>query len=145
MVIYVPAVALAKVSILIFYLRINPARSFRYQVFFVLFVTIGYMIAICLSLIFECHPIAKFWDPSVEGKCLHVQDLYLANGILNVVTDFLVLLVPIPMLVALHVSTRQKVVLGCVFATGSLCVLHFPLPSLFVPPLLHPQHNPVFI
>lgn len=123
-VIYVPAVALAKVSILIFYLRINPASSFRYQVFFVLFVTVGYMIAICLALIFECHPIPKFWDPFVEGKCVHVQDLYLANGILNVVTDFLVLLVPVPMLWALHVSSRQKFVLGGIFATGSLtCVL----------------------
>ena len=80
------------------------------------------MIAICLALIFECHPIPKFWDPFVEGKCVHVQDLYLANGILNVVTDFLVLLVPVPMLWALHVSSRQKFVLGGIFATGSLCV-----------------------
>ena len=48
--------------------------------------------------------------------------LYLANGILNVVADFLVLLVPIPMLVALHVSTRHKVILAGVFAIGSSCV-----------------------
>ena len=130
-VIYVPAVSLTKVSILIFYLRINPTSKYRYQVFFVLFFTIGSMIALCFALIFECHPIAKFWNPLVEGECVDVPGLYLANGILNVVADFLVLLVPIPMLVTLHVSTRHKVILAGVFATGSSCVgplLQPPLP-----------------
>ena len=121
-VIYVPAVSLTKVSILIFYLRINPTSKFRYQVFFVLFFTIGSLIALCFALIFECHPIAKFWDPLIEGKCVDVAGLYLANGILNVIADFLVLLVPIPMLVTLHVSTRHKVILAGVFAAGSSCV-----------------------
>ena len=90
------------------------------------------MIALCFALIFECHPIAKFWDPLIEGKCVDVPGLYLANGILNVVADFLVLLVPIPMLVTLHVSTRHKVILAAVFAMGSSCVGLLLQPSLSV-------------
>lgn len=118
-ILYVPAAGLAKVAILIFYLRINPDRKFRWAVFAVLFITIGFMVALCFSLIFECRPIAKFWNPLLQGTCVRVSNLYLANGILNVVADFLVLLVPIPMLVKLHVSYNQKFLIWSIFAAGS--------------------------
>ncbi|KAL8773044.1 MAG: hypothetical protein Q9209_002064 [Squamulea sp. 1 TL-2023] len=111
-IVYCPAVALAKVAILIFYLRLNPKNSFRYSVFAVLVLTVGYMIALCFAIFFQCRPVAKFWNPFLDGHCVHAYDLYLWNTILNVVTDFLVLLVPIPMLRKLQVGTRQKWVIG---------------------------------
>ncbi|KAI4236121.1 MAG: hypothetical protein L6R40_006246 [Gallowayella cf. fulva] len=119
-IVYCPAVALAKIAILIFYLRLNPNKSFRNSVFAVLILTVGYMIALCLAIFFQCRPVAKFWNPFLEGHCVHAYDLYLWNSILNVVTDFLVLLVPIPMLRKLQVGTRQKWVIGGLFGIGSL-------------------------
>ncbi|KAL8877571.1 MAG: hypothetical protein Q9198_004436 [Flavoplaca austrocitrina] len=119
-----PAVALPKVAILVFYLRVNPTQPFRYSVFAVLFITLGYMIALCLALFFQCQPIAKFWNPLLEGQCLNQEDLFLWNSILNVFADFLVLILPIPMLRKLQVGMRQKWIIGLLFGIGSLtCIV----------------------
>lgn len=119
-----PAVALPKVAILVFYLRLDPTQSFRYSVFAVLFITISYMIALCLALFFQCQPIAKFWNPLLEGQCLNSKDLFLWNSILNVFADFLVLILPIPMLRKLQMGMRQKWIIGLLFGVGSLtCIV----------------------
>lgn len=78
------------------------------------------MLALCLAIFFQCNPIAKLWNPFLEGSCVHAYDLYLWNTILNVVTDFLVLLVPIPMLRKLQIPKKQKWGLAGLFAIGSL-------------------------
>ena len=143
-IVYCPAVALAKVAILIFYLRLNPQKTFRYSVFAVLFITVGYMIALCFALFFQCRPVAKVWNPLLEGHCVNAKDLYLWNTILNVITDFLVILVPIPMLRTLQVGTRQKWVIGLLFGIGSLYVLQLSATLLDPPPLSFPFliHSP---
>ena len=121
--IYVPAVGLSKVAILIFYLRLNPARKFRIAVYTLLFIVWGWMTAIVLATIFQCQPINKLWQPLVPGQCDITGRLFLSNSILNVITDFFVLLIPIPMVIRLQVSTRQKWVVLGLFTVGSLCVL----------------------
>lgn len=78
------------------------------------------MTAIILATIFQCQPLNKLWQPLVDGKCPITGRLFLANSVLNVITDFFVLLVPIPMIVRLQVSTRQKMVVSSLFALGSL-------------------------
>ena len=118
-VIYVPATALPKVAILIHYLRIYPEKNFRIVVYTVLSVTVGYMIAICLVLIFRCHPLAKNWNPTLPGHCILLLP-YVWNGILNVMTDLMVILVPVPRLVAWKVTLRRKLVISVMLATGSL-------------------------
>lgn len=123
-VVYVPAVGLAKVAILLFYLRLNPDRGFRTAVYISLILTISYVIALSLAILFACQPVARFWNPFLEGHCLDARKLYLANAILNVIFDFVVLLVPVPMLRKLQVSTRQKLVIGALFSLGSVtCVV----------------------
>ena len=78
------------------------------------------MIAICLAFFFQCKPIAKLWNPFLEGTCLPSEELYLWNSILNVITDILVLLIPMPMMRALDIGIKQKWTLGGLFAVGSL-------------------------
>ncbi|KAL8665663.1 MAG: hypothetical protein Q9168_007657 [Polycauliona sp. 1 TL-2023] len=136
-ILYCPSVALAKIAILIFYLRLNPTPSFRYSVFAVLFITTGYMIALCLAIFFQCQPVAKLWNPILEGHCVKVVDLYLWNTILNVSTDFLVLIVPIPMLRKLQVGTRQKWVLASLFGVGSLTCILSAVRTYYIAILLH--------
>lgn len=85
---------------------------------------ISYVIALSLTILLECNPIPKFWNPFLTGNCLDTTKLYLANTILNVIFDFIVLLVPVPMLLKLQVSTRQKMVIGALFSLGSItCVV----------------------
>ncbi|KAI4267330.1 MAG: hypothetical protein LQ337_008409 [Flavoplaca oasis] len=67
---------------------------------------------------------AKFWNPLLEGQCLNSKDLFLWNSILNVFADFLVLILPIPMLRKLQMGMRQKWIIGLLFGVGSLtCIV----------------------
>ncbi|KAL9597906.1 MAG: hypothetical protein Q9219_004859 [cf. Caloplaca sp. 3 TL-2023] len=123
-VIYVPAVGLAKVAILLFYLRLNPERGFRTAVYVSLLLTTSYVLALSFAILFECSPVAKFWNPLLEGECVDSTKLYLANAILNVIFDFVVLLVPVPMLRKLQIPRRQKLVIAGLFSLGSItCIV----------------------
>ncbi|KAL8650343.1 MAG: hypothetical protein Q9226_005187 [Calogaya cf. arnoldii] len=115
---YIPAVGLPKISILIFYLRLNPSKGFRYSTFAVMAITFAFMISAILAQLLQCHPVPKVWNPTLPGTCVDTNPLYLSNSIINTIIDFLVLLLPIPMIVRLQVNTRTKLVLAAIF---SLC------------------------
>ncbi|KAL8830373.1 MAG: hypothetical protein Q9170_005754 [Blastenia crenularia] len=119
----VPSVSLPKIAILLFYLRLNPAKSFRYSTFAVLGLTVTYLVSFEIAQIFQCNPVRKLWRPLIPGKCLNFYPVYVAIPIINVIIDFMVLLLPIPMLVKLHANRRTKIVLGVIFAFSGCTVI----------------------
>jgi hypothetical protein len=108
---YVLSLLFVKISLLIFYLRLDHRRPLKYTVYGILFIVIGVSIASFFILAFSCYPPAKFWDvtgTAVDGKCMdpgNQQNFYEANGILNIITDVLIYVVPIPMLWGVRIST----------------------------------------
>lgn len=94
-------------------------------VYITLALTVSYVVVLSLTILLQCSPVPAFWNPSITGrKCVQGVKLYLANAILNVLFDFMVLLVPVPMLLKLQVPTRQKLVIGALFSLGSItCVV----------------------
>lgn len=79
-----------------------------------------YIIADVLLVIFECTPINKAWDPLVPGHCIDQVKLGVAIGYFNLVTDCMILILPIPMLWALQLALRMKLAVLAVFMTGIL-------------------------
>lgn len=121
---YSPALAFAKLSFLCLYLNLNPARGFRTGVYLTMFVVIGSCVGIVVSLLAACRPFAKNIDVTVvDGQCLNKTALYIATGILNIITDIMVLLLPIPMVLRLQMSTSRKIMLILLFSVGSMYVL----------------------
>ncbi|KAL9066444.1 MAG: hypothetical protein Q9161_007583 [Pseudevernia consocians] len=117
--IYNTGLTVVKLSVLLFYVRI-----FRivlvYQVIFwiVAFLVISWGIAINFLAIFSCTPIHKSWDPTIPGHCLKTGNTFLGATIPNIVIDFILLLLPIPMLWRLHVEILSKIALVGVFSAG---------------------------
>ncbi|RAL09235.1 uncharacterized protein BO97DRAFT_427504 [Aspergillus homomorphus CBS 101889] len=61
----------AKVSILVFYVRIFSTRNFRVAAYIVGAFVVGHGIGILFAAIFQCSPIAYIWDKTIEdGSCL---------------------------------------------------------------------------
>lgn len=82
---------------------------------------VGYNGAIMLVEIFACTPIEKSWDATIlTGHCVNRAAVYLSNAILNIVTDLIILLQPLPMVRRMHVPLRQKILLAAIFSVGSL-------------------------
>jgi hypothetical protein len=88
-----------------------------------MFVVVGYNIALLGPLIFPCTPIKKIWNITItEGSCIDRTPVFMATAVLNMITDVLLLILPIPMVVKLHMPRAQKTALICAFSIGSALV-----------------------
>ena len=120
--IYVMAIGANKYSILFFYRRLFPGKRLL-----VLLQTVGsivfiWQIAIESAFIWQCNPVRKAWDVTVPGTCIKVIRLWLGNAIPNIVTDFFIITIPLPLVWKLQVSLSQRIALCGVFLTGFLYV-----------------------
>ncbi|RDW67442.1 uncharacterized protein DSM5745_09308 [Aspergillus mulundensis] len=123
-IVYVPSLALAKASLIILYYRIvGQQRLYRYALYFIAAVVIGYSIAITFALIFACRPIAKAWNGALHGTCVDQNGLYAATAVTNTVTDVALIVVAIPVVWSLHMPTIQKIGLFFMFVVGCATVI----------------------
>lgn len=80
-------------------------------------------LAVILGGFLLCQPFAFTWDQSIPGGHCGNQVLsYQITGALNLVTDLMVLTMPMPYLWKLEMRVSQKVPLMAVFAVGLLYV-----------------------
>lgn len=112
MVVYVWTPALAKLSLLALYYRLNPDQKVQAAIYALAVLVTGYSVAITIVAAGPCNP-----RTHTDQKCL--TDLNLFMACINIITDFLILCLPIPMLRALQLPVKQKILLGFVFALGS--------------------------
>ena len=116
----------AKVSLALFYRRLNPNKIFQAFVWFTLFVCLSSYISIFFSLLFACKPIAASWDPLLANlpttHCLNRGGIYIAQAVIGMFTDVLLLALPVPTVLKLQMPNKQKLGLVGIFAIGSMSV-----------------------
>jgi hypothetical protein len=118
---YSPPLAFAKLSFLCFYLNLNPDRGFHVRVYTTTLVVIGSCVGIVVSLLAACRPFAKNVDVTIrEGQCLNKTALYITTRVLNIITDTIVSVLPMPMVLRLQMVKSHKVMLILLFSVGSL-------------------------
>lgn len=121
-VLYPPLIGLTKLSICLQYAHIfvlNRDKRFWYLQGFMVVNTL-YFIACFTVTIFRCSPRAKIWNPELPGTCVEYGIIFLAIGLFNVVSDFLMLVFPISCIWNLQMSTERKLGVSAVFFVGSL-------------------------
>jgi hypothetical protein len=87
-------------------------------------VTIGAYTSIFFSLLFACKPIAASWDPLLFGTavCINRGAIYITQAVIGIVTDVLLLGLPIPTVLKLEMPNKQKIGLVGIFGIGSMYV-----------------------
>ena len=125
---YTAAVAVTKVSILLFYWRIFKTPGFKITLITITTVLTGWLIGVMLAGILGCEPIHSFWDFS-PGHCINLYHYFLGSGIPNIVLNFLVLFLPLPLVWTLQIPRSQKIALTGIFLLGGLYVS--PKPSSY--------------
>lgn len=66
-----------------------------------------------------CRPTAFNWDPTTPGgHCGDSVTLWLCTGVLNIITDLVVLLLPMPYLYSLEMALYKRTVLMVTFGLG---------------------------
>ncbi|KAF5862064.1 hypothetical protein ETB97_012211 [Aspergillus alliaceus] len=119
------AVALPKISIVGFYLRFFKAPYERAISYTLILVIAATFVATGLTATFECSPIHYQWDKNIAGggTCIDVLAFYRWMSFPNIVTDAIMLILPLPMVCRLHTTRSQKVGLGIIFATGGAGII----------------------
>jgi HAMP domain-containing protein len=122
---YIPTTILSKLTLCFFYFRLSPSRWYQYSVYFTGIICTISLVGIWFSVIFACKPIAAGWDVrlSVDADCINRPPIYITQAAFGSVTDLMLLLLPIPTVVGLQMSTRQKFGLLGLFAIGSITLI----------------------
>jgi hypothetical protein len=121
--IYKLQVGIAKVSVCFFFLRFFPSRRFRRYATFVIALNITVFVSFVLVDLFQCRPLKAAWTGwarEEKAMCLNIPKVALANGVINVVLDILMLTLPIYEVSKLKLELGKKLSVAGMFAMGFL-------------------------
>ena len=101
------------------YLSFFVQKKDRIACYCMIAFVVAYGIQIFFTGLFNCKPIAFFWDKSIPGgTCISQDVLWYMNAGVNFGTDIIILMLPVRVIYKLHMATRQKIVLLFIFALG---------------------------
>lgn len=122
---YGPTAYLTKLSILWIMTRVfNPYRKAVIFIYVFLGTMLAYYIPAVIVKIRICKPITTFWDPSGTkgGSCLDQTAIILADAVVSVVSDLIVLILPLPLTLSLQMSWQRKMRVMGILCAGGLAV-----------------------
>lgn len=118
---YLTSVALPKISVLCLYLRIFTSRGARLTCYVLLGITTLTWVAYIIAAYFQCTPFEFQWDKKIPGgHCFDIEAYYKSTSVPNIVTDLIILILPVPTVVNLKVTMTRKLGLLLVFLVGSV-------------------------
>ncbi|KAF2475039.1 uncharacterized protein BDR25DRAFT_384564, partial [Lindgomyces ingoldianus] len=86
-----------------------------------------YTVPQCFAYIFQCVPIESLWkDLGPGGKvyCINFQAVIVTFGIVNILTDWWILALPVPVVIGLQLERRTKWSICTLFLLGGfVCVI----------------------
>ncbi|KAJ5721628.1 uncharacterized protein N7483_009562 [Penicillium malachiteum] len=116
--IYFSAVVPAKLAIIHLYLHIFTDKKLRITCWVVAAIIMGNWFGTTIAGFLACHPLSYFWTQ--KGKCFNINAFFRWSGLGNILTDTIMLVLPIPMVWNLHASIRLKLGIAFTFFLGSI-------------------------
>ncbi|ORY58549.1 CFEM domain-containing protein [Pseudomassariella vexata] len=121
-ILYFAQVAILKLSILFFYLRIFPAQGIRRLLWGTVALNSVFGLAFVFVAIFQCSPIQFYWerwDLEHEGTCYSINAMAWANAGMSIMIDIWMLALPIWQIKSLKLNWKKKVGVGMMFSVGT--------------------------
>ncbi|KXJ85424.1 hypothetical protein Micbo1qcDRAFT_198842 [Microdochium bolleyi] len=121
--IYFTDMALLKLSILFFFLRIFPERNFRRVVWVTIGVVCAYGVAFVVAAAFQCWPFSFNWnqwnDRGSGGRCVDRAALAWSNAAASIVLDLWILYLPFSQILSLNLHWKKKLGIAAMFVVGT--------------------------
>ncbi|KAJ5220984.1 uncharacterized protein N7469_009871 [Penicillium citrinum] len=121
--VYPGCIGFIKLSILALYRRIFSTKKMNYAVNTMAFIVVIWTIGNWIAGTINCLPVARFWDRSLEGACMDLASFSYGQQIPNIVSDAIILAMPLGMVWSLPISKQQKLLLSGVFVVGGLTLI----------------------
>lgn len=128
---YLIAAALPKLVILSIFMRIFTSKTQRIACYVLgAIITCSSIVTVFIA-VFQCIPIEYVWDKTIPGgHCIDINAFFLWASFPNILTDSVMLFLPLPVVWKLQTSNHVKLGLTLTFLTG----------SMYVPPYLSEVH-----
>jgi hypothetical protein len=125
---YALILAMAKTSLLSLYMRIfGLQRWVRIHIWILTGIIWAWAASTILEAFLICSPFAYNWDTSIPGGvCGNRNVSFVSAGAGTIITDILVLVVPLPNIWGLRMPMAKKIALMFIFGLGVLCVQYIP-------------------
>ncbi|KND95322.1 hypothetical protein TOPH_00002 [Tolypocladium ophioglossoides CBS 100239] len=111
-----------KISLLLMYYRIFHVPYFKKMAWVVGVFVWVWVICITFLFIFICVPVQKLWYPDLPGHCIDQVGTWISNAASTILTDLVILLMPIPQIWKLQLRKTEKVGLTVAFSLGFFVV-----------------------
>ena len=120
--IYILAVCLGKLTILAIYARIFTSKPMLYTTYALVGIILAAWFGSTIAGILQSLPVGCQWDPSAEENChsFDILSYFRYLSLPSLLTDVVMLVLPLPMIWRLKLPRSQKVGLTGVFLTGSM-------------------------
>ena len=110
-----------KLAILAIYLRIFTPSIYRNACWVLVALLISNWIATIVAAFFICIPLNLLWNPGiVGGHCFDIGSYYRWSSFFSVLTDLMMLVLPLPVIWKLNTSRNVKLGLTVVFGIGGV-------------------------
>ncbi|KAL9048080.1 MAG: hypothetical protein Q9206_006257 [Seirophora lacunosa] len=118
------SITATKLSILFFYLRLFPFRTFFVVSLITGVAAILWWVGLMLTAFLHCRPLAYYWDRSIpNGYCVDEHLIGFTITSVNIVTDLVVLVLPIPWLWGMNMAVPKRMAVVGLFLLGSfVCI-----------------------
>ncbi|KAF1973490.1 hypothetical protein BU23DRAFT_417780, partial [Bimuria novae-zelandiae CBS 107.79] len=121
---YPSAVAFPKLCVVILYLRVFTNKVERVIAWGLVGVIFAAWLSFFVATCFQCTPSAFNWDKSIPGgRCFDTVAFAYSSSVPNIVTDLVVIVLPIRTVLELRVSPGRKAGLMLIFLTGSVGIV----------------------
>lgn len=110
-----------KTSLILLYLRIFVSKNFRIACFVSLAIVLAWSVGSVASTIWQCVPIEASWNNAITNKvCVNSDASWYQYGIINILTDVMILALPVRSIMKLQLHRRERFALLGIFALGAL-------------------------
>ncbi|KAK4161108.1 hypothetical protein QBC43DRAFT_100081 [Cladorrhinum sp. PSN259] len=138
---YLLTICFSKISILLLYIHLFTFKWARLAGQILLGIVIISHLYMALATFTACIPLKSYWDFRIQKKYCHPQAVWWSNTGLHMVTDFLIFMLPMPVVWSIQLPRRQKLALSGVFGFGFVVCF---ISILRLLQLLRAQKNPDF-
>jgi hypothetical protein len=119
MVLYNTSQICIKLSFLMLYRRIFTGHGIRKACLWLIVLLSAWGITQDVLVGMSCNPVAIF-KPSWQAVCIDGLTVWYLTSITNIVTDFVVFLLPMQSIRKLQLRKKQKILVGSLFGLGFL-------------------------
>lgn len=125
-IIYFGEVAMVKLALLFFYMRIFPSGTIRKLLWGTVATVVLFGVTYVVVAIFQCKPVSyywKMWDKEHEGTCVNINAVAWSNAAISIALDAWMLALPLWQLRTLNLDWRKKIGVGMMFCVGTFVTI----------------------